>query len=293
MRLPQWIVLLLIMVSAAALRVHDVGQSLWLDELHTGWVVIDGFSHLAERAAMGNYGPLYFYLTWMSVQALGANELALRLPSLLASVALIPAIYLAVRSWCRSTEAALLAATLVAVDPFLHRVRARGKGLCCAATGCTSTRDAVLAAGIDSFPGETCCLGNFRSDLVSFALFDGSDGLRRTGFPCLVDPGEISWNHTPVAASSGGCDLSCDPDFSGMAESGRDCCSPGELGIVCPSTERLVGVHNLSLSCLCAAAGHADPALSPGKVPPVFSLACRRVSASPGMVRDLLACHPA
>ena len=118
MRLPQWVVLLLIMVSAAALRVHGVGQSLWLDELHTGWVVIDGFSHLAERAAMGNYGPLYFYLTWMSVQALGASELALRLPSLLASVALIPAIYLAVRSWCRSTEAALLAATLVAVDPF-------------------------------------------------------------------------------------------------------------------------------------------------------------------------------
>ena len=118
MRFPQWVVLLLIMLLAVALRIHDIGQSLWLDELHTGWVVIDGFSHLAERAAMGNYGPLYFCLPWMSVQLLGANELALRLPSLLASVALIPAIYLAVRSWCRSTEAALLAATLVAVDPF-------------------------------------------------------------------------------------------------------------------------------------------------------------------------------
>lgn len=62
-------------------------ESLWVDELHSSWVVAGGFSAIAERAAAGNQTPTYFWLLSLVHQLLHqtlGEELALRLPSILA-----------------------------------------------------------------------------------------------------------------------------------------------------------------------------------------------------------------
>lgn len=103
----------------AAIRCWQLGESLWLDELHTAWSVSGPLADLPRRAGMGNFSPAYFYLAWASTRIFGMNEAALRLPSLLAGVALIPLAHLALRGWTRSAAAGLLAGLLVAIDEHL------------------------------------------------------------------------------------------------------------------------------------------------------------------------------
>ena len=69
---------------AAALRFWQAGESLWLDELHTAWCAHGSLSEVAQRAAIGNQSALFFWLEWLLVRIFGENELALRLPSLIA-----------------------------------------------------------------------------------------------------------------------------------------------------------------------------------------------------------------
>ena len=73
---------------AALLRLWQINESLWVDELHTSWCVQDGLSQVVERAAAGNQSPLYFYLAGGITRLLGESEFTLRLPSLLAGIAL-------------------------------------------------------------------------------------------------------------------------------------------------------------------------------------------------------------
>lgn len=100
----------------AGLRLNALREPAWLDELHTGWVVAAGPAEMAERAAGGNQASAYFWLPWLSTKMLGGSTFALRLPSLAAGIALIPACYWLVFRATRSREAGLVAAVLVAVD---------------------------------------------------------------------------------------------------------------------------------------------------------------------------------
>ena len=100
--------------SDVALR--KARESLWLDELHTSWVVAGRLSDVAWRAAAGNQSPLYFYLLWGEVQVLGQHEWTLRLPSLLAGIALIGVVAQVVGRWTGVVAAGLLAALLVAIN---------------------------------------------------------------------------------------------------------------------------------------------------------------------------------
>ncbi len=119
---PSWHRLRRICLLAAVaglafwLRIVQVGESLWLDELHTAWVVADGAGQLAPRAAIGNQSPAYFALVWSVTKFVGASEWSLRLPSILAGVALAVGVHLAVVRWTACWSAGLLAAVLVAVD---------------------------------------------------------------------------------------------------------------------------------------------------------------------------------
>lgn len=106
----------LIVLAAALLRIYQSLDVLWIDELHTSWVVADGLRDVAPRARIGNQSPLYFYVVWFSTLIFGTNEIALRLPSLIAGIALVPLAFVAVRRWTDSTTAALLAAALVALE---------------------------------------------------------------------------------------------------------------------------------------------------------------------------------
>ncbi|MCO6456300.1 MAG: glycosyltransferase family 39 protein [Pirellulaceae bacterium] len=109
-------VLAALIVVAAGLRWLAIHEPLWLDELHTSWIVADGWSQVASRAADGNQSPLFYVLLYPLVQFAGHSEWSLRLPSLLASVALVPAMYSLTRRLTGSSAAGLLAAALVVVD---------------------------------------------------------------------------------------------------------------------------------------------------------------------------------
>jgi mannosyltransferase len=74
-------------ILAAIYALIGSGESLWLDELHSSWVVSGRFSEISERAAQGNQSPVYFALLWGIQAILGGTlgmEIALRLPSILA-----------------------------------------------------------------------------------------------------------------------------------------------------------------------------------------------------------------
>src|SRR5262245_33161677 len=105
-----------ICILAATLRTSALRESLWLDELHTAWCALGPLGEAAERAAIGNQSPLYFWFQWLLVTFLGPSEFSLRFPSLVAGSLLPLAVFLVARRW--SIEAAgLVAAGLTAVDP--------------------------------------------------------------------------------------------------------------------------------------------------------------------------------
>ena len=110
---------LIVTLVGLALRIHGIRSSLWLDELHTSWVVHDGIRLIPDRAAMGNCTSAYFYLVWFFISIFGEYEWALRLPSALAGTALIPLAYWVTIRWLRNQVAAILSCGLVAVDPTL------------------------------------------------------------------------------------------------------------------------------------------------------------------------------
>jgi mannosyltransferase len=69
---------------------RTLNQPLWLDELHSSWVISDGWQDLSQRASLGNQSPLYFWILKFWVWTVGAEPAWLiRLPSLLAWCSLV------------------------------------------------------------------------------------------------------------------------------------------------------------------------------------------------------------
>jgi len=115
-RLPL-VVLVILVLLGAALRVWRARESLWLDELHAAWCAMGPLSEVVPRATIGNQSPLFFWLEWLLVQILGASELTVRLPSLVAGSLLPAALYWLTGRWTRQPRLGALAAWLVVVDP--------------------------------------------------------------------------------------------------------------------------------------------------------------------------------
>lgn len=104
---------------AAALRAFHLGsQSLWIDEVFT-WFRADVGRPLTLAAVLEDvHGPLYSVLVHLWGALAGDAEWALRAPSFLCGVAVVPALaWLAVR-WL-GRETAVPAAWLAACSPFL------------------------------------------------------------------------------------------------------------------------------------------------------------------------------
>ncbi len=110
------LVLAAVLLLAFGLRIVQVRESLWLDELHTAWTVADVWHEISWRARMGNQSPLYFYLVAATTWALGLDELAVRLPSVLAGVGLVGLAGWLVASWTGSRCSGWLVALLLSVD---------------------------------------------------------------------------------------------------------------------------------------------------------------------------------
>ena len=92
-------------------------RPLWIDEVDSPGVTGSSFSSVTDAARSGHaHPPLLDALIWLSRQAFGSHTWALRLPSLVAGILLVPAVYVtATKLFDR--RVGLIAAAIVAVGP--------------------------------------------------------------------------------------------------------------------------------------------------------------------------------
>lgn len=114
--------------SPAALRVAGVAtvalvvrllitRGLWVDEASSVAQAEMGFHAMLHNLRTTDvHPPLYFSLLWLDIRLFGSGELAVRLPSIAAGVALVPALYAAGRD-LYDRRAGIVAAGLAAFAP--------------------------------------------------------------------------------------------------------------------------------------------------------------------------------
>jgi hypothetical protein len=103
-------------VAAAVIRWAAMRRNLWLDEMSTSWVVRDSLADILPRSMLNNLSPLYYILTWLSTRLAGYDAVGLRLPSFLAGVSIVPAIYLVARKLTGLRAGGFLTALIVTID---------------------------------------------------------------------------------------------------------------------------------------------------------------------------------
>lgn len=107
-------------IAAAALHLGARQmRPLWVDEASTYWTSRYGWLALVAQVGTDGSPPLYFLVVKAVTAVFGTSEFALRLPSLAASVALIPALY-TLGKRLGSVRTGLLAATLGVLSPLVH-----------------------------------------------------------------------------------------------------------------------------------------------------------------------------
>ena len=107
-----------LVVAGIALRLA-ADRSLWLDEATTWYQSRLPFEVMLENLRSTDvHPPLHHALVWASVRALGEDELALRLPSLVAGAALIPMLFVAGRAMY-DRRTGLIAAALGTIAPII------------------------------------------------------------------------------------------------------------------------------------------------------------------------------
>jgi mannosyltransferase len=117
--LEKWLLLAVIAVAAAIRIVLIDTQSFWSDEALTSYEVRLRFgAMLGTVVHVETTPPLYFVVAWIWAKLFGGGEVALRSISVIAGVGLVPIAYVSARE-LSSRWAGLLAATFVAVNPFL------------------------------------------------------------------------------------------------------------------------------------------------------------------------------
>lgn len=128
----EWLTLAVAMLVALAIRLPFVADSLWYDEI----AAFLGYGVHGPMVTIGNYYTqanhvLQGTLSALCAQAFGTSELALRLPSLLAGVALVPAVWWLAREatgrdgTLRAPQVAAWAAALLPIA-VLEATEARG-----------------------------------------------------------------------------------------------------------------------------------------------------------------------
>lgn len=110
--------IILILVLGFLLRLIALNQSLWLDEAISAFAVKNFTSvQLITKFAVGDFHPpLYYLLLKLWTDIFGYSEIALRMPSVIAGVLTLPAVYLVSRKWF-GERVALLSALFLAINP--------------------------------------------------------------------------------------------------------------------------------------------------------------------------------
>ncbi len=137
--LPPWWPLAALTLLAAALRLSTLGlQSFWFDEAFTPVHVLHPslFKTLHSLTQTENSPPLWYIVEWADYRLLGTSEWALRLPSALAGIALVPVAW-GIGRELAGRAAAIGTAAIVTVSPIFvwYSQEARVYGLYALASG--------------------------------------------------------------------------------------------------------------------------------------------------------------
>ncbi len=183
--LPPWWPLLALTALAAALRLSTLGlQSFWFDEAFTPVHVLHPSltATLHSLTRTENSPPLWYVVEWVFYRLFGTGEWALRMPSALVGIALVPVAW-GIGRELAGRAAAAGAAALVAVGPIFvwYSQEARVYGLYTFAAGVL----VLCFARLLNRPGE-------RGALVSFALA-GAFALVSHYFTVFLLAGMAAW----------------------------------------------------------------------------------------------------
>lgn len=127
----------LLLGVALLLRLWQITAALWYDEVFSALMAGLPLPLLLEAAAGDVHPPTYYLLLSAIGMVAGAGEIAMRLPSLLASMALIPLAYRLARSLRANTTTARLVALITALAPYqlYYSIEARSYALLSLAVG--------------------------------------------------------------------------------------------------------------------------------------------------------------
>ncbi len=136
-RVPR--ALIALTALAAALRLPTLGsQSLWLDEVLTAQLARGDLGELFHQVAEQEANPPLFYLVeWLWTRVAGTSEFALRFPSAVCGIALVPVAY-AIGRRLASERAGTALAALVAVHPLLVYYSQEARGYAAVALACAA-----------------------------------------------------------------------------------------------------------------------------------------------------------
>ena len=129
---PKGWILPVVMVIGIAMRLamYFSGKSLWSDEFWSLQLVQNGYWNVFKGAIHDVHPPVYFLILHTFTKLFGYSELALRLPSLLAGIAVLFGIYHLTKLLFKE-EVALLATGLIGISPYWLQLsnEVRGFGL--------------------------------------------------------------------------------------------------------------------------------------------------------------------
>lgn len=116
----RWPLLLALAVGLVLRLVRIDARELWLDEACTSlFAQANGPAALVDQLVPESHPPLYYFLTQLWVGVFGAGEVAVRLPSTLAGLALVALVWRLVRAFGGGRFPAALAALAAAASPLM------------------------------------------------------------------------------------------------------------------------------------------------------------------------------
>jgi 4-amino-4-deoxy-L-arabinose transferase-like glycosyltransferase len=115
---PRFVVVTVAALALTGAVIRLISQRpLWIDEATTARVTDASLENLAHAARGADaHPPLLDALVWTSRQVFGSSDVALRLPSLVAGVLLVPAVYVTAEKLF-DRRVGLIAAVVVAIGP--------------------------------------------------------------------------------------------------------------------------------------------------------------------------------
>ena len=108
----------LLAVAGLVLRLAALRGSLWYDEAFSVWLAGLPLDRLIQATIYDVHPPAYYLFLWGICRAFGNSEVAIRMPSLLAGMALIFVVYRLAGRVGLSPPARLMTAGMVALMPF-------------------------------------------------------------------------------------------------------------------------------------------------------------------------------